>query len=177
MDIKLLFEQTDMTPGPKGRVFRRNALLHGGRTDDRGYSFADHFLRQDEGALDVNGNPMVGAPALPGGGGAAAQAALRAYNKRKKESFQYLVQHIACSSTKILLADAPYFQEGATTFDFVVSSVVVPYDASEIMDLDVKWHLLEIMTDVGTSENTIKDILVKLRVENSDRASPSQSLL
>ena len=37
------------------------------------------------------------------------------------------------------------------------------------MDLDVKWHLLEIMTDIGTSENTIKDILVKLRVENSDR--------
>ena len=34
VDIKLLFEQTDMTPGPKGRVFRRDALLHGGRTDD-----------------------------------------------------------------------------------------------------------------------------------------------
>ena len=101
-------------------------------------------------------------PALPGGGGAAAQAALRAYNKRKKESFQYLVQHTACMSTKILLADVPYFQEGATTFDFVVSSVVVPYDASETMDLDVEWHLLEIMTDIGTSENTIKDILVKL---------------
>ena len=81
VDIKLLFEQTDMTPGPKGRVFRRDALLHGGRTDDRGYSFADHFLRKDEGALDVNGNPVVGAPALPGGGGAAAQVALRAYSK------------------------------------------------------------------------------------------------
>jgi hypothetical protein len=67
IDIKLLFEQTDMTPGPKGRAFRRDALLHGGRTDDRGYSYADHFLRQDEGALDINGNPMVGA--RPGEGG------------------------------------------------------------------------------------------------------------
>ena len=82
IDIKLMFEQTDMVPGPKGRIFRRNVLLHGGTTDDRGYSYSDHLLRQDEGALDINGNPVVGAPALPAGAGAAA--ARRAYDKRQR---------------------------------------------------------------------------------------------
>ena len=51
VDIKIQFEQTDMVPGPKGRVFRRNLLVHGGKSDDRGFSHADCFLRRDEGAV------------------------------------------------------------------------------------------------------------------------------
>ncbi len=31
MDIKLSFEQFDMTPGAGGRKFLRNLLLHGGK--------------------------------------------------------------------------------------------------------------------------------------------------
>ena len=38
VDIKLKFDPTDMTPGAKGRKFRRDVLLHGGRTDARGFS-------------------------------------------------------------------------------------------------------------------------------------------
>ena len=37
VDIKLKFDPTDMTPGAKGRKFRRDVLLHGGRTDARGF--------------------------------------------------------------------------------------------------------------------------------------------
>ena len=50
IDIKLSFdnfEQFDMTPGIKGRQFRRNLLLHGGRSDAHGFSYADCFLRID----------------------------------------------------------------------------------------------------------------------------------
>lgn len=167
IDIKLMFEQTDMVPGPKGRIFRRNVLLHGGTTDDRGYSYSDHLLRQDEGALDINGNPVVGAPALPAGAGAAA--ARRAYDKRKKESYTYLVKHIACESTKILAADPPYFGYGAALYDYVMAEIIMPYDTSDIRNLNMKWQLIEIITDIGVSENTIKDALVRLRVENADR--------
>ena len=43
VDIKLQFEQYDMTPGAAGRIFRRNLLAHGGRPDERGYSLADTY--------------------------------------------------------------------------------------------------------------------------------------
>ena len=46
VDIKIEFEQTDMIPGPAGRIFRRNCLMHGGKTDAAGYSYADTLLRQ-----------------------------------------------------------------------------------------------------------------------------------
>ena len=51
IDIKLLFDPCDMTPGPSGRKFRRDLLLASGKTDTRGWSLADCFLRIDEGAV------------------------------------------------------------------------------------------------------------------------------
>ena len=48
VDIKLSFKQYDCVPGPQCREFRRNLLQLGAKTDDRGYSLADTFLRQDE---------------------------------------------------------------------------------------------------------------------------------
>ena len=56
VDIKLKFDPTDMTPGAKGRKFRRDVLLHGGKTDARGFSITDsqNFrLRRCERVLKV----------------------------------------------------------------------------------------------------------------------------
>ena len=53
VDMKLSFEQYDMTPGMKGRIFRRKLLMHGGKCDTRGFSHTDHFMRQDEGAVNA----------------------------------------------------------------------------------------------------------------------------
>jgi hypothetical protein len=61
IDIKLLIDPTDMTPGPKGVRFRRDLLLVAGKTDARGYSFADTFLLNDEGAVNAAG-AIVGPP-------------------------------------------------------------------------------------------------------------------
>jgi hypothetical protein len=41
IDIKLRFQPTDMTPGPDGRRFQRDLLNLGGKSDNRGYSYAD----------------------------------------------------------------------------------------------------------------------------------------
>ena len=65
VDIKLSFPQTDMVPGPLGLEFQRDLLSHGCKADARGYSWADHYLRQDEGAVDAAGNPAPGAPVMP----------------------------------------------------------------------------------------------------------------
>ena len=61
VDIKLFFEQFDMTPGVKGRSFRRNLLLHGGKSDAHGFSFADCFLRIDAHAVQ-RGQPTAVPP-------------------------------------------------------------------------------------------------------------------
>ena len=39
IDIKLSFEQYDMTPGAAGRKFMRNLLLFGGKADARGFHY------------------------------------------------------------------------------------------------------------------------------------------
>ena len=70
LDIKLLFEQYDMTPGAAGRKFFRNLMLHGGRTDSHGFSLADCFLRVDTHAVqfghDTSLPPIPGTLAAPG---------------------------------------------------------------------------------------------------------------
>ncbi|HAQ68007.1 MAG TPA: hypothetical protein DCR70_09825 [Phycisphaerales bacterium] len=70
MDIKLLFEQYDMTPGAAGRKFFRNLMLHGGRTDNHGFSLADCFLRVDTHAVQAGQSidlpPPAGTLAAPG---------------------------------------------------------------------------------------------------------------
>ena len=67
VDIKLSFEMFDMTPGQNGRSFRRSLLLHGGKSDAHGFSFADCFLRIDAHAVQ-RGQPIV----VPPGGGVLA---------------------------------------------------------------------------------------------------------
>jgi len=101
-----------MIPGPKGRVFRRNCLVHGGKADSRGFSIADCFLRRDEGAVvgpcftptGVLNEPGVGGVLLAPGGvafpaAAGAAQAKRDRRTRLKESFRFLVAHIADEST------------------------------------------------------------------------------
>ena len=65
VDIKLQFEAYDMVPGKGGRQFRRNLLLHGGKTDAHGFSYADVFLRIDAHAVQ-RGQPCLrrGQPAM-----------------------------------------------------------------------------------------------------------------
>ena len=58
VDIKLAFEQFDMTPGQAGRKFRRNLMLHGGKADAHGFSLADTFLRLDAHAVQ-NGQAVT----------------------------------------------------------------------------------------------------------------------
>lgn len=114
VDIKLSFERFDMTPGEKGREFRRNLLLHGGRTNARGFSYADCFLRLNEGALAgpiawaamglANPGPAAGAPAMPPGNNADSRAAESARRALSKEAFRFMVAHIDDKPTEQVLA-------------------------------------------------------------------------
>ena len=179
VDIKLSFEMFDMTPGQSGRAFRRSLLLHGGKSDTHGFSYADCFLRIDAHAVQ-RGQPIVvppgggvlaapGAAAAPGGGG-PLQTSYQLRRARLKESFRYLVMHISDSATLALLADdgAPEFQNGPDAYDLIMSQVVVAPTTDDVQSMRIEFWLTEIVCDVGVSANTVKDALKLLRFLNAD---------
>ena len=170
MDIKVLFETYDMTPGATGKRFVRNLLIHGGKADARGFTYADCFLRIDEGAVVGPGGAAPGAVPMPG---AAAQllAATQARRARIKGSFEYLTRHLTDEHTLELLGDPAntMFQDGPELFDYIQSQVIVQPITSELQDMNIDWYQIEIITDIGSSENTIKDALKLLRYKNAER--------
>ena len=56
-----------------------------------------------------------------------------------------------------------------------MAQVMVTVDESELQDMTIEWYLIEIATDVGVSENTVKDALKLLRLRNSERPAADQS--
>jgi hypothetical protein len=119
VDQKLSFEATDMTPGPRGRVWRRDCLQLAGKCDSRGFSIADTLLRQDEYAVigpAVGGGGMAAPGAPPPPVGATQQREAQQYRKKRlKEAYEWVVLHCACEMTRDLVLDAPYFQDGPGT--------------------------------------------------------------
>ena len=175
IDIKVAFEIYDMVPGPAGRKFRRNLLLHGTKADERGYSIADTYLRIDEGATVAGGaGPAPGAPALPGGAGGAA--ALRHRRTRVKNSFQFIVAHISDDNTLTFLADPtnPLYQDGPETYDYVMAQVIPRVLQTDLDELNLVWLQLSIVEDIGISENTVQELLKTLRILNAERPGPEQ---
>jgi len=155
IDLKVSFELFDMEPGPKGRRFIRNLLTHGGHADARGFSLADTFLRQDEGA--IVGPAFAGGAFGPGGaapGGvaypaAAAQllAAQQHRRARVKNGFEFITRHISDEATLTLLGDSnnALFQDGPETYDWIKLQVWLAPDTAEIQQMNIEWYMLEFM--------------------------------
>ena len=172
VDIKLAFPQYDCVPGPACREFRRNLLQLGAKTDDRGYSLADCFMRQDEGAAqqgtDVPGtaHALAATAAGPLPGGAGAEKARIARAKRLKDSAAFLVQHISDATVKQILAQPHLVQNGPEMFDYIMSTCLIPLTGSELHELRAKVLGLTVRHDVGFSENTVLDLIKVARVQN-----------
>ena len=103
IDLKVSFELYDMEPGAKGRKFIRDLLIHGGHADTRGFSYADAFLRNDEGAIVGPafvaggigpGGAAPGAVAYPGAAAARADA-VRFRRARVKNGFEFITRHLS----------------------------------------------------------------------------------
>ena len=173
VDIKIAFPQYDCVPGPACREFQRNLLQLGAKTDDRGYTLADCFLRQDEGAAaqgtDLPGVPHVlaatAAGPLPAAGALASKARI-ARQKRLKDSAAFLVQHISDATVKQLLAQPQFSQNGPEMFDHIMSSCLIALTGSELHELRAKVLGLTMKHDVGFSENSVLDLIKTARVNN-----------
>jgi len=186
VDVKISFEQFDMLPGATGKTFQRNLLLHGGSADTQGFSITDCFLRLDDFAVQ-NGQPITlpaaagvlaapgaGVPAVPAGNVgqiAAAIAAQHAARKgRLKQSFTFLCSHINDASTLELLGDplSPMFHNGPDAYDWVMQQVIKPPSTGDLQDMTISFWLIEVITDVGITVNSIADSIKMLRVVNAE---------
>ena len=185
VDIKLSFERWDGIAGPACRTWRRRLLQHAGHTDDRGWSLADCLLRKDEGAFVqgtgvVIGNALV--PAAPSplgvpfpGPAAALQKAQAARRKRLKESASYLLRHLDVPDLEQLFEDARYEQNGPEMFDYIMSNRMPALTSLELMDYASSVRGITILNDIGSSENTVKQLLAELQIRNAILAQGAKS--
>ena len=99
-------------------------------------------------------------PGAPGGG-APLQTSYQLRRGRLKESFRYLVMHISDESTCALLADdsSPLFQNGPDAFDLVMAQFITALSTDDIQEMTIEFWLVEIVSDVGLSKNSVKDSL------------------
>ena len=118
VDVKYDFTPYDCTPGDPWDVFSADLLRHGTKTDDRGYSLADHLLGTDE------GGPLGPAPPVAP---AAANKAAIALRKRAKESYGLLSKHILDRDTIDYLA-ANHPQDGNAAYQYMVTQFQTTID-------------------------------------------------
>lgn len=131
---KLDFPPYDCTEtGERYRQFRRSLLsTAAGKTDRSGSSVADNLLDTDM------GGGAAGAPPLPQGrAGGRTRAAgdadsavevsetadlremQRLRTARSKAGFALIWKHISDETTRAIIAEAPYFQDGRATLEYL----------------------------------------------------------
>ena len=98
-NVKLQPDRFSRITGPAAHTFRRSLVQRGSKPDGRGFSFADCFLREDEGALmpgtGVNGIPPIAqSGTVPITEGVDGTIARQAKTRRDKESATFIRQHL-----------------------------------------------------------------------------------
>ena len=84
-----------------------------------------------------------------------------------------LTKHITATTiTNIMTRN--HFQDGRGAFVFARQSGIVPVDALRLEELDNDWKDINILNDVGVSENTITLLCQKIRDVNSIRPAAAR---
>ena len=143
------FEPWDGTPGDAWEKFEARLYNNTTRSDDRGWSLADHLRGADEGQPPPNGT----GPAFPANP-AELRKAQNAFRKRQKESYGMLLRHITSQDIKDTL-QRDHFQEGRQAFTTAQASGVVAIDRLKLKDLNAEWETISIIHDIGVNEHTI----------------------
>ena len=157
-----VFEPYDCTPGEKWEAFLERLMNYcTNQVDDRGFSIADHILDIDEGGAAPGAFPMPPQPA-------ELRKATFARNKRIKRAYGIITQHIT-DPDHITTIRQNHFQDGQATFNYLTAHCQLAMTQSRLRELDTQWNALDLLTDVGVSENTVLDLVKKIKVMNSKR--------
>ena len=159
--------------GPIASTFRRSLLQRGSKPDERGFTFADCFLREDEGALvpgtGVNGIPPKPQPgAVPIAEGDGGTIARRAKVRRDKETATLILQHLRLHFNEDLRheLDQPQLREnGPEMLDYIMTTR--RQSLTETEKTEVRAELSRMSTEFPIDvwrENAVYLLLQALRV-------------
>ena len=113
-DERLDFDDYDDTPGKSWDDFKGRLMNYAaGRTDDRGWSLADHLMQVDEGSPGVP---------LPIGNATEMRKANAARRRRQKDSYAILTKHITRCHEHLKYIRTNHFQDGQGAYDYMVAA-------------------------------------------------------
>jgi len=163
---KLDIEGWDGTPGDAYDKFELRLMNLCSKSDDRGWSYADHLKGQDEGGPT---GPEFPIPA----GGTEGRKATATFRRRQKESYSILTRHITSQEiVDVLTRD--HFQDGRAAFLTTAGGGGVAVDRLRLDDMDSEWRAISIMHDIGVNENTIPLLCNRIRHVNAKRPQAQQ---
>ena len=130
-----------------------------GEVDDRGYSLADEF----DGTAE--GGPL--GPAMPGAATELrkAQAAAR---RRQKESYSLLTMTMEVK-TQVDYLRQNHFQDGRAAHQYMRASMASAINRTEIRAMNRTWDDINMLSDVGVQQHSVRLLLSHIRAVNGDR--------
>ena len=146
VDVKYNFTPFNGTPGETYDKWERALLNAGARSDDRGYSLADHFNGNDEGSAAV--------PHPAAAGTADGRKSRQAQRKRQKDAYSMLTRHLHAPD-HLRHIELNHFQDGRAALLYLRASCRTQVDALRLRDLNAEWDRLDIIHDIGVNENSI----------------------
>ena len=157
---RLEFDDYDDTPGKPWDDFKGRLMNYAaGRTDDRGWSLADHLMQVDEGSPGV---PM------PIGNATELRKANAARRRRQRESYAVLTKHIGRCHEHLKYIRTNHFQDGQTAFNYMDAACAAPLNAVKTRELRRQWDDMDLMELVGVQEHTIQVLATKIQAQNAE---------
>ena len=155
-DTKYDITPYDCTPGKAWEDFDDRLLNKCTRADDRGWSISDHFKGDDEGG--PSGPPF-------GGGAAEVRKGTQMHRKRQKDSYEFLTRHLvgANADAHLKFIQVNHWQQGRTARLYLQQSCQQVANRLEVMDMDQEWDAIDILHDIGISENTMSLLATFIR--------------
>ena len=126
------------------------------------------------------GGGAIGAPAMPAAP-AELRKALAARRRRQKDAYALLTKHLL-HKEHLQHITQNFFQNGRAAYNYLDTALSQVIDQIRLDALDQQWIDLNIITDIGVNENTIKSLVVKLKARRSEmawallRSQPSQRM-
>ena len=136
-------------------------LNYAAKSDERGWSIADHFLGIDEGTAAV---PLPLAAAARGD----RQKAVQAQRKRSKDAYSLLTKHVTDADHNRHMQQN-HFQDGFAAFTYLQGACQLQVTNLRLRDLDKEWEAIDMLADIGVNENSVALLAKHIRGKNALR--------
>lgn len=74
---------------------------------------------------------------------------------RSKAGFALIWKHISDETTRAIIAEAPYFQDGRATLEYLNECYDRPLKSTDLEKMKAEWTGISIPQDIGVSKESI----------------------